>query len=545
MIGRLAILGIALLMAVAVRAQDLSTEVYTSEDELYEALLNSELSPQQYQVLRDAILEGVGSYQYHLLDEIPNLSHFLVAERTLSTALQTEQLAPFESRLEIRRPSFGEFSYRYRYDLDRDQPSQYFGSMRVGRDRVSAYFNLHREQSGDERVINRYLEYRNPTGVIREIRVGNFTRRLGMGTVFGHRGKLLKFTGRIDEESFLFPDFGGYNGVYSELRSGRTKVELMSSFNRDADHSLTTAAGMVTHRAGSLSYGLIAGVNRLRNRHTDALLNDVKIALPVRYRYEGGYASVETSAQTGYGRGWSGVQIEGRHRFQTAEIKYAGWSYADRYLDLSGGSKTGRSRRQIYLEDVDFLLSDKRSGHVGGMFKTIVLVTEQMHLVNAMIYSAQHRDSADFQWLSGLLNQSAKGLSWRLDHLVKSRRRTETTSVATTTSHRTRFEVRFTSGQTDLRSYIAYNTSSDRSDYVSLFVRLDYASQALGRLQVWSNLARFDARNRMVDYWYLFVRNEQPIVEGIMAAVKISRSYNRDAGERHRTQLSLEVKAVW
>ncbi len=532
-------------MVVSVRAQDLSTEVYTSEDELYEALLNSEISPQQYLVLRDVIFEGVGQSQNHLLDEIPNLSHFQGLEQPLSTTLQTEQRTPFELESGAGRRSFGELRYRYRYGLDQDKPSQYSGSVRVSRDRVSAYCNLHREQSGDVRVINRYLEYRNPSGAVREIRVGNFTRRLGMGTAFGHRGKLLNFTGCIDDESFLFPDFGGYNGAYSEIHSGRAKVQLLSSFNRDADHSLCTVAGMLTYSLGSLNSGVIAGVNRLRNRHTDVSLNDVKLALPLRYRYKGGYIAMETCVQVGRDRGWSGVQIEGRRRFRTAEIKYAGWSYADRYLDLSGGSKTGRSRRQRYLEGVDFELSDKRSGHTGGMIKTIVLMTERMHLVNAMLYSAQHRDSADFQLLSGLLDQNAEGVSWRLDYLVKSRRRTVASTGIGITSHRTRFEIRFTAGQTALRSYIAYNTSSDRSDYVSLFVRLDYHSQAMGRLQVWSNLARFDARKRMVDYWYFFVRNEQPLAEGILVAVKMSRSYNRDAGVKHRTQLSLEVKAIW
>lgn len=545
MTGKIAILGIALSMVMPVRAQDLSTEVYASEDELYEALTNLEISPERYQVLRDAIFEGVGSAQYHLLDEIPNLSHFLESEKALSTALQTEQLAPFKLRPESGRSSSGELRYRYRYDPDQVESAQYFGSARVSRGRITAYGVLHREQSGDERVINRYVQYRNPSGSIRDIRVGNFSRRLGMGTAFGHRGKLLDFARHIGDESLLFPDFSGYNGLYARLRTGRAQVQLLTSFNRDTDHSLSTVAGMLMHSFGSMNTGLIVGVNHLRNRHNDASLRDVKIALPVRYRYKGGYVSLETCVQTGHSQGWGGVQIEGRHRFRTAEMKFAGWSYADRYLDLSGGSKTGRSRRHIYLPDVDFELSDKRSGHAGGMVKSIVLMTDQMQLVNAVYYSAQHRDSADFQLLSGLIRQHQTGLTWRLDHLVKSRRRTVAGSVTGITSHRTRLEIRFTAGQTALRSYIAYNTSSDRSDHVSLFVRLDYNSQALGRLQVWSNLARFDARNGLVEYWYFYLRNEQSLTEGLLAAVKISRSYSRGATETHRTQLSLEVKAVW
>ncbi|MCK4373440.1 MAG: hypothetical protein KAW61_09840, partial [candidate division Zixibacteria bacterium] len=72
-----------------------------------------------------------------------------------------------------------------------------------------------------------------------------------------------------------------------------------------------------------------------------------------------------------------------------------------------------------------------------------------------------------------------------------------------------------------------------------------YRTARAGRLQLWSNLARLDGRNGTVDYWYLFLRNEQALWDGMIMAVKMSRTYDRDAGESHRTTLSLEVRAVW
>ena len=526
-------------------SQELSTEVYPSEDELFLALAAGEMDYYQFLVLREATRTGIDATNRHLLDEVPNLSYFHDDSTSLSTSLQNEQQSGFDPRVRLDADTHGEFRYRYYQHLKEASESQYRAGIRWTFANWSTSMRIERDHAGVERIADRYVTFRSREGRLRELRLGNYSRRLGLGTAFGYRGKLLDFSKRLEGESFLFPDYGGYNGVYVKMQVRAAQLHLLSSFNRDADHSLATVAGMAAWRMGSFSPGVIVGVNRLRNRHSDKSLYDAKIAPSTRYRYHGGYTAIEICAQAGKRAGWGSMLIEGRHRFNTAQIKYAAWSYGESYLDLSGGSKSGRSRRTTYLEDVDFELSEKRSGHQGGMIKTIVLVSDRIQLVNSLLYSGQHRDSSDLQLLSGLLRQFRPRVSLRLDHLVKSRRRLVAGDAISTTSHRTRLEVRFTTGQAAVRGYIAYNTKSGRSDYISAFIHLDYPTARAGRLQLWSNLARLDGRNGTVDYWYLFLRNEQTLWDGMTMAVKMSRTYDRDSGERHRTTLSLEVRALW
>ena len=536
---------LVLVITSAAVSQELSTEVYPSEDELYLALAAGEIDYYQFLILREVIRTGIDATNRHLLDEVPNLSYFHGDTISLSTSLQKEQQSVFDPRVRADVGTHGEFRYRYYRYLEEASESQYRGSIRWSLANWTTSLFIQRDHSGVERIARRCVAFRRSEGRLRELRLGNYTRRLGLGTAFGYRGKLLDFSERLEGESFLFPDYGGYNGLYVKMQMRAVQLQLLSSFNRDADHSLTTVAGMAAWKMGSFSPGVIVGVNRLSNRHSDKSLYDAKIAPSARYRYRGGYTAMEICAQSGKRTGWGGILIEGRHRFSTAQIKYAAWSYGDSYLDLSGGSKSGRSRRTIYLEDVDFELSDKRSGHQGGMIRTIVLVSDRIQLVNSLLYSGQHRDSSDLQLLSGLLRQFHPRLSLRADHLVKSSRRLVAGDTVGATSHRTRLEVRFITGQAAIRGYIAYNTKSGRSDYISAFMHLDYRTARAGRLQLWSNLARLDGRNGTVDYWYLFLRNEQTLWDGMIMAVKMSRTYDRDAGERHRTTLSLEVRAVW
>ncbi len=536
---------LVLVITSATASQELSTEVYPSEDELSLALAAGEIDYHQFLILREVIRTGIDATNRHLLDEVPNLSYFHGDTISISTSLQKEQRSGFDPRVRPDSDTHGEFRYRYHQYLEEASESQYRAGIRWSLAHWTTSLFIQKDRKGVERIARRCVALRRSEGRLRELRLGNYTRRLGLGTAFGYRGKLLDFSERLEGESFLFPDYGGYNGLYVKMQVRAVQLQLLSSFNRDADHSLATVAGMAVWKMGSFSPGVIVGVNRLRSRHLDKSLYDVKIAPSARYRYHGGFTAMEICTQAGKRTGWGGMLIEGRHRFNTAQIKYAAWSYGESYLDLSGGSKSGRSRRTIYLEDVDFELSEKRSGHRGGMIRTIVLMSSRTHLVNSLLYSGQHRDSSDLQLLSGLLRQVHPRLSLRLDHLVRSSRRLVAGDAISATSHRTRLEVRFTTGQAAVRGYIAYNTKSGRSDYISAFIHLDYRTARAGRLQLWSNLARLNGRDGTVDYWYLFLRNEQTLWDGMTLAVKMSRTYDRDASERHRTTLSLEVRAVW
>jgi hypothetical protein len=518
--------------------QEPSTSVYPSEDELLEALRLGEINYSQYLILQEIILHGIDSTNVHLLDEIPNLSFFLVDPKSLVTSLEKEQRAAFlNPPAKIGQPT-GTFGYKYYQELEQEGRAQYrsSGQFRIN-DHFEAAFKLHREYTGRERFVSRSLVYKNGRGCFKEFVLGNFSRRLGAGTIFGYRGKLLELSDRIDGESFLFPDYGGYNGLYTRVKFNNVETEALASVNRDGDYTLISAGGMISLTESFLRPGVIIGVNRLKNRKTSERLHDVKYGFSSRYRYGESYLSLELCGQAGEQSSWGGFVTEGRHRFSSAEIRYAAWAYADAYIDLTGGSKAGNLYHTASLDAVDFSYSEKRSGQEGGMLKSIVLLSESYEMINSILYAGRNRDSANVEFLSGLVRNLSPDCEIRLDYLNKTKKR-----LHNEVDQRIRLETRVRTGNLSARSYIAYNTKSSRNDYASVFMNLKYVSRKAGSVEIWSNLARFDMKDAVIDYWYAYIKSEQHLFRDVVAAMKLNHSYSRL--EKHRTVVVLELKAT-
>jgi hypothetical protein len=525
-------------------AQELSTSVFPSEDELLEALHLGEIDIYQFMILQEIITQGIDSTNSYLLDEIPNLSFFVPQPQSPTTSLETEQTTPFAKPAVKIKTVGGTFSHQYYRELEQQERSRYRMTGRLNfRDNFETSFKLNREFSGRERFVSRRFSYRNDRGKLHEVTLGNFSARLGLGTVFGYRGKLLDFSDRIGQESLLFPDYGGYNGVFSHANIDHIDVKALASVNRDSSHTLVSTGGMVSLKAAPFEPAVIIGLNHLKNRSNGNDLNDFKYGLNSMYRYRTGYLSLEFSAQAGERSSFGALLAEGRHRFSQAEIKYAGWIYNDDYLDLTGGSKAGSLRHQITLDDVDLTFSDKRSGQEGGMLKSIVLLDEKLQWVNSLTYAGRNKDTLDFQFLSALVEEINRSFEFRLDYLNKTKRRI-ITDQRELMEQRMRLEARFRTGDLFARSYIAYNTESGLGDFVSFFLNVKYRWVPRGSVELWSNLAQVDAKDAAVDYWYVYVRNEQYLFNGLMAAIKLSHRYDRKAGEKHYTVVSLEVSTT-
>jgi hypothetical protein len=525
----------------AVQSQELSTDVYPSEDELQEALTLLEIDREQFNRLQEIAQFGIDSTNRFLYDQVPNLSFFQPTHRGVETSLETEQRRLVDA---FAGPaSGGEFRYRFLKQMDENDQTSYrlYGRVNLGR-KLASSFRIHREFSGRERFSNRSLTYRSRRGLIRTVIVGNFTQRLGLGTLIGYRGKLLRHSEELDQESFLFPDYGGFNGLLVKGRTRGLELVTIGSYVRDESHSLTTFAGVIQKHRGGFHPGLLFAVNRLGRRDSGSDLHDSKLGLHSEYLYFGGYGSVEVSGQFGdFGSSVAGV-IEGRHRFAQAEVRYAGWGYGDNYIDLSSGSKAGNIRRRIVIEEFDFEYSSKRTGQEGGLIRTSVLLTECLQLTSSLLHARYNKDTSDTHLSTSLSNQFSENLTIQIDYLNRRNMRPRNDRVDAQVHQRTRLEGTFTSGKLRLRSYIAYNTSDDRSDYLSLFVNVRMDTPDFGKLEIWSNLSRLDKDG--VEYWYVFIRNELQLLDGMEMAAKLGNAYNRDGGDKYRPVISLELRAL-
>ncbi|MCX6835450.1 MAG: hypothetical protein NTW07_10015 [candidate division Zixibacteria bacterium] len=524
MLLRGTVLALLVLLCSAVRAQDLSSSVFLSEDELDEALRNGELTYEQYQNLKEIMQFGIDSVSQYLLDEIPNLMYLLDTDTTHSDLTEQDQTAGFASTTLLEEDSRS--WYRSAVDLS---PVEHW--------RLRMHVN--RESSGIERVTARSLGYRNRTGLLRRVEMGSFTTRFGLGTVFGHRGKMLDFSEQIDGESFLFPDYGGYNGVLADVQAGSFVLHALGSMTRDDQHRISSAGLFIEDGRGSFRPGIILGVNQIAERGSGASVTIPMAALTSQMKYSQGSLAAELSRQGGKASSATSAVVEGRHRFESVEMRYAGWFYGEDFVDITAGSKSGPIYIRDSLETIRFGFNSRRTGQAGFMMKTDVPLSDDVSCTGALLYADAGKGRDRQQFSGSLIHHIDRDWQVQLEYLGKWQDQPQQVP-ASEVKQQWRLESRYDAATLRIRCYIGYyETDDEQHDRVSLFASVRYETNTGGRYQVWSNMGEISQDG--ITYWYLYGRGEWSLGRRVTTAAKLSNSYRRGADEQNATQFSVEL----
>jgi len=520
--------------------QELSTYVYTSEEDLEEAFRNGEIDFSQLITLQELIRFGIDSSSLYLLDEIPNLSHFLKSKILAQPELKENQKRAFIKRVAQSKQVSVIVSHIFSKRLTDSQQSRYRTSIKLNfNNSITTLLRLHREYSGSERLVYRSVRYKPHSGLLRSLIVGNYSDRLGLGTLFGYRGKLFSSSKDIDSESLLFPDYGGHNGLSMKLRSKSYGSNVVLSHRRDSLYTLTVLAGSIEYLDNDFRPMLLFNGSELRNRNTDESVIFYKYGAGSRYEYDNGYNQTEIIMQTETSNSFAVVVTEGRHFFSTAEIKYASWIYGDDFIDLSSGSKRGNLSSTEEIEKVGFKYSNRRSGQRGVLLKTIVQPAENIFLVNSFVFAKSRNEEYNFEFLTALTKTFSSSLRLRFDFLSRSKSRIENEII----TRRTRVELKFTSAKISIRTYLAYNSRTAEDDYMSLFASFRFETRELGRMNVWGNLREYNHNTNQIDYWYAYIENQNDLFENLSVSTKFSHSYRRESKEPHLSTFSVGLKA--
>lgn len=528
--------------------QSVSSDLFDSDEELYQAFLLGEISYYEYIIIKDILAAGLDSTNIHLLDYIPNLSYFLKQQNSLQTKLEKEQELILITPKSHYFKFLAKVDYKYYQKFKKEDTSRYHIATQININKnLHAIFKIEREYSGYERIIYRSIRYKNRRSLVKEFSVGNFSKRLGLGTVAGYRGKFLDLSREINNESLLFPDYGGSNGLYLKMSPNkRIKIQSIFSINRDSTHKIISSATMVSLQVDKTEFGLLTGINQINNRSSSnkVTLFDNKVGLFSKYGYAEGYTTIEANLQTGDKSGFGGLVTEGRHHFNNADIRYSLWSYSDNFLDFSLGSKAGNISHSEEIEEIDLSITTSRTGVEGGLFKTIIELSPKYEMVSSLIYSGIDKDNYNIQYLAGLVRSINEKLTIRLDHIYKTKKRFKDQNESETEDHKTRLETRFSSGNLSIKSYIGYQTKTGEKDYLFLFLRFRNTNTRFGSLEFWSNLSRIDINNSMIDYWHSFIRIHQQLFPHFSTGIKFSYSYNRSSNDHHSTTVVLEATAL-
>lgn len=525
-------------------AQELSTVVLPSENELAEALLNGEIDSAQYEILLEIIEHGIDSTNSYLLDEVPNLFYIPTSMGTFTTDLEIQQQQPFQFSMPLSTGKTVYFNHRYTRNLTESSKSGYLSTTRVllGRNwRLS--FQIRRDKTGRERFTERTIAYINKKGVIREMKLGSFKTRWGLGTIMGYHGKLFDYSERLDFESFLFPDYGAFNGFYGSVKIAGTEGRTLLAVSRNEKYNLISAGTMLSRNLMKNTVGgVILGINRMENRSRQIPFIDRKLALYVRHTYSAGYSGLESTRQFGDGGGAMAVVGEGRHHISRMEFKYAAWWYADRYIDITGGSKATNIRNTVTIDEIDFTLSNKRAGQKGVMVKTVVHPLERWELYNAVLVTRLNRDTGNTEYLAGLGTKVSSVLTLNGDYLARLKERSGTKNQTDIAVHRFRIESKISFNSLSMRIYFAYNIDKNKDDYYSFFTGFKYRKAGLETFEIWSNLERIEPD--LIRYWYLYMKTTQNLFRNFALSVKIGNAYRRNAVNKNLTTFSAELKTV-
>lgn len=509
-----------------------------------EALRNGEIDSVRYVLLLEIIENGIDSTNRYLLDEVPNLFYVHTSQGSFTTNLEGRQTEPFESLSLKSAKRTGYLDQKYYRDLDEKKTTAYSSTLDF---HINGQWLINlqtrRDKNGRERFTKRSVVFSNKKGKLRQLVIGNFNTRWGLGTVFGYHGKLLTFSDRLEAESFLYPDFGAYNGLYGTIGLAAWEGQGLVSFNRDASHALLSAGTMISWRPSkNITAGGICGFNRLENRRLGTDLKDIKLGVYFKGTYADGYSSFEFSDQLGENGGAWALVAEGRHHFGMAEIKYAGWRYDDRFIDFTAGSKAAYMTNHLELPTVEYDLVNKRAGQKGLLIKTVVRPFLNCEFYNSLLLATRNRDTSNTEYLVGLGGQVTPGFELSGDYLTRFKERTVSSGQADSDRHRFRIESRFVFNSLSSRIFIAYNIDKGHSDCVSFFAGLKYHSAGLENLEIWSNMERIE--NGLIQYWYMYIKTTQRVLKNISMSVKLGNAYRRGSETENQAMVTAELKAV-
>jgi hypothetical protein len=231
---------------------------------------------------------------------------------------------------------------------------------------------------------------------------------------------------------------------------------------------------------------------------------------------------------------------EGRHRFEKAELRYAGWTYADNLIDLTSGSKAGYLTCRDTLDPIDFKLSSRRTGQDGVLVKSLTDLSPSLRLSLSGFCAANVEGDRKAQFGASLIQRLGSGRQVLVSYF--GRRRRYSASLTERIEQGFRFEGRFRTAAWQIRSYIGFESNGDENNHACLFATVSYRAPDNSTYQVWSNFGEIDADG--IRYWYFFARGDWALAGRISAGAKLCNSYRRGRNERHMTRISMQLTAT-
>jgi hypothetical protein len=210
-------------LCLSLRAQEISSEIYETEEDLLEGLESGALTLDQYLELLDLIQAKIAptSEEAGKLFFVPDVSSGDISQiqsEEKEDILLNQRADPFLSESQKRKLSLsGKFIWRFYEEFqDEDKMDSYFQLEIANKNNFSWHMDADKTKNQDLRIRKRSLKFFHPKYSTQLI-VGNFDKKIGLGLNVGYHPHF-EYGSPSDlksKDSFLYPTLGRYNGIYA------------------------------------------------------------------------------------------------------------------------------------------------------------------------------------------------------------------------------------------------------------------------------------------------------------------------------------------
>jgi hypothetical protein len=528
-----------ILLTPSIHAENVTPDVYPSDEELYEAYLRGDIDYQTYLNLSEIFESGIDSTDLYLLEEIPNISFFLRSRLSDYTELEQEQSQAYLVR---GTEKHGWFKSRTYQKLEENgelknylQLNSRFGSNWYGRAEYRQNYD------GTKRVIRRSITYRPERGNIKEIVVGNYSTRFGLGLTVGYRGKFLSKSESSTEQTIAFPDYGGFNGLYIEGGRRHDSLSLLFHSDRDEETEINLGALENKRKFGDFNWeGIVLGAI-VKNRLIDRRWTHYQLGTFLQY-YKYSYdVAAELALSRGNDKPIPAAILESSYRQENLSLRFSGWSYGHGFINLAGGGRAGSIYQTVAIDTIDYEFRDKRSGQSGVLLKSRFAMENDVSFNFSFTTYGTGTYNRATELLSGMIYSLNNNSSIGVEYNYK--RRDKIGEVSTNNDVRTVYRLK--SESLAMRSYLGHRIDKSDKKYISCFTQLKSRVKWLGILELWFNMDKIDYEIGQIDYFYGFIKEIFYLMNYMELAAKYSFRYNRFYSDRESSTFLLEMKLIW
>ena len=381
--------------------------------------------------------------------------------------------------------------------------------------------------SGDQRWYRRGMEYAavSDSGSGYRVVIGGFRERFGLGIFYGYHGRLLEHAADRDAaENFVYPDYGGTNGLMVSIMRPSGAITLVVDFDRNDTHAKKFAAASFSFGFGRLKFQISGGHGVIDKRGSGQALTANLVSLFGEFSGKNLTLTGEAAASAAASSRSQAAAATLAWKRGRARVRIDGWSYGDRYISYFSGGPSSRRSRTITIEEIDLSCSDRYRGETGVMVKTTYPLSRGVGMHAEAGYAGRGIDDDRFEAGVGLGRGLGKGFRAKIDchrrsdHLYSNPREVRRVQVEVTGYGET------ISGRIVIARQ--HDTYDNRDDYLLL---IGGAVKGIGgRMSVVCKLDRLRPDDPRNEYMYVTVAYEADLSRTLETYAGYSYRYKRE-----------------